>query len=200
MANDWYRNTTWNDEVAENFFIKLGRARSQRDQYLVIQASTLSRVEPKVTLELTKLYFETKKSDFENVRALWANVNAFKALGRIDDVSKTYRAILKREREFPKHKTTSNVDYPYWVATKELSNEYQDALDILKNDKPLVAFPIDRFKRYSALAIINNDPSHARKALDVAQVKKSGFRYHQNIGLVGKEHNETIKKLIKIKI
>ena len=133
MANDWYRNTTWNDEVAENFFIKLGRARSQRDQYLVIQASTLSRVEPKVTLDLTKLYFETKKSDFENVRALWANVNAFKALGRIDDVSKTYRAILKREREFPKHKTTSNVDYPYWVATKELSKEYQDALDILKN-------------------------------------------------------------------
>ena len=199
MTDDWYRNKVWNKKVEDKFFTKLDRARSQRDQYLVIQALTLSRIEPNITLNLTKLYFETKKSDFENVRALLANVNAFKTLGLTNEVSKNYQAILEREKEFPKHKTTSNVDYPYWVATQEILKEYQNALDVLTNDNEQILFPIDRFKRYSALAIINNDESYARKALDVAEVKKSGFRYHQNVGLVGKEHNGTIKKLIKIK-
>lgn len=31
----------------------------------------------------------------------------------------------------------------------------------------------------------------AKKALDVAEVKNSGFRFHQDVGLVGKEHQET---------
>jgi tetratricopeptide (TPR) repeat protein len=38
---DWYRNTTWNDEVAEAFEQKLSRARSGRPQYLRIQAVCL---------------------------------------------------------------------------------------------------------------------------------------------------------------
>ncbi len=40
--------------------------------------------------------------------------------------------------------------------------------------------------------------NHAKKAIDAAQVKKSGFRYHQNIGLVGKEHQGVMKKLLKL--
>lgn len=37
-----------------------------------------------------------------------------------------------------------------------------------------------------------------RQALEAAQVKSSGFRYHQDVGLVGEKHQETIKKLIRL--
>ncbi|KZN48590.1 hypothetical protein N475_06060 [Pseudoalteromonas luteoviolacea DSM 6061] len=38
----------------------------------------------------------------------------------------------------------------------------------------------------------------ANKALHAAKVKRSGFRFHQEIGLVGKEYEKTIKRLCKI--
>lgn len=48
---------------------------------------------------------------------------------------------------------------------------------------------------YAAKALIENDGYYASRALEAAEVKDSGFRYHKNLGLVGEEHAETIKKL-----
>lgn len=59
-------------------------------------------------------------------------------------------------------------------------------------------FPLDYYKWHAAKALINNDGSEAQKALEVAKVKRSGFRFHQDLGLVGKDHEKTIKQLCKI--
>ncbi|MCF6320018.1 MAG: hypothetical protein L3J83_12225, partial [Proteobacteria bacterium] len=66
-------------------------------------------------------------------------------------------------------------------------------------DESILVWPVNKFKWYAALAIINNDVLSAETAIDIAKENKSGFRYHQKLGLVGKEHNKTIKKLKKIK-
>ncbi|WP_192814656.1 hypothetical protein [Treponema pedis] len=39
MADEnWYRNEVWNDEIQKRFTDKLNKARSQKTQYLKIQA------------------------------------------------------------------------------------------------------------------------------------------------------------------
>ncbi len=74
----------------------------------------------------------------------------------------------------------------------ELLNEYIDRL----------MFPIDYFRWHTAMAVFKHsfgDSTEASKqaglALDAAQIKKSGFRYHQELGLVGKEYKKTVKVL-----
>lgn len=114
-SDDWYRNKNWNEKIESDFFAKLDRARSQRDQYLVIQALTLTKNHPDISIRLVGHYFETRTKDFDDVRALLAKAQAHLELGEIDSAMETFRAVLARETEFPKHQTTAYVDYPYIV-------------------------------------------------------------------------------------
>jgi len=199
MGNDdWYRNQNWNKNIENEFFIKLNRARNQRDQYIVIQALTLSRSYPEVSLRLIDLYFETRKDDFEQVRALLARAESFLELEDISKYIDTCHEIMLRENEFPNHKTNTYVQYPYNVATRKLQSEYEYASDILEQNFDQLTFPLDLFMWYAAKAIIEQSAEYAKKALEAAEVKLSGFRFHQDVGLVGKEHKNTIKTLVAI--
>lgn len=197
-SDDWYRNEDWNDSVEEYFYSKLKRARTQRDQYLVIQSLTLTDKHPKVSLRLVDEYFESRKDQFDDVRALQSRANAFIALGDLEQCLATYKEILQREREFPKHQTGVYLDYPYLVATQKIESEFANALDVLNEHIDRLTFPLDHYKWHASKAIISSDGSEAKKALDAAKVKRSGFRFHQDVGLVGKEHEKTIKHLCKI--
>jgi len=198
MADDWYRNHNWNSEIESQFFEKLSRSRSQRDQYLVIQALSLTSTFPEISIQLVSEFFKTRKDDFEDVRALLAKTNALLNLNRIDEAIEAYRAVLKREEEFPKHQTTAYIDYPYFVATHNIESEYSNALSVLEKHFDRLMFPADCYKWYAAKALIENNSDYASKALDAAEVKRSGFRFHQSIGLVGKEHADTIERLCNI--
>ena len=197
-SDDWYRNEDWNETIEEHFYSKLKRARTQRDQYLVIQALTLADKHPKVSLRLVDEYFESRKEQFDDVRALLAKANAFIKLDDRERCVATYKEILQREREFPNHQTGAYLDYPYLVATQKIEGEFDNALEVLNENIDRLTFPLDYYKWHASKAIICNDGLEAKKALDVAKVKRSGFRFHQDVGLVGKEHQETIKQLCKI--
>ncbi|WP_404360517.1 hypothetical protein [Methylotuvimicrobium sp. KM1] len=197
-SDDWYRNIDWNEEIEEAFFSKLKRARSQRDQYLVIQALTLTDVHPKVSLRLVDEYFGSRKDGFDDVRALLARAKSYLALDEIDNAIVAFRAILAREAELQKHQSTTYVDYSYIVATRKIEKEYDNAVRVLNENVERLMFPVDCFKWHAAKALIQEDGKQATKALEAAQVKKSGFRFHQDVGLVGKEHEKTIKQLCKI--
>jgi len=197
-SDDWYRNKDWNESIEENFYSKLKRARSQKDQYLVIQALTLTDKHPKVSLRLVDEYFESRTEKYDDVRALLAKSNAFIALGDLERCLVTYKKVLQREREFPNHKTGVYLDYPYLVATQRIKHEFVGALDVLDENIDRLTFPLDYFKWHASKALINNDGAEAKKALDSAKVKRSGFRFHQDVGLVGKEHEKTVKHLCKI--
>lgn len=206
MANeDWYRQTRWNDRIEQAFFERLSRVRSQRDQYLVIQALTLTTQRPDVTLRLVDHYFDTRTSDFVDVRALKAKAEAYRSQNKVAETVEAYKDVLRHEAEFPDFKTTTYWELPYFIACQGLTEEYAFALSLLEEESEPAAFPVDKFLRHASKALIaaarNGDAearTHARQALEVAQVRKSGFRYHQSIGLVGREHKAVIKRLVKL--
>jgi len=197
-SEDWYRNKDWNEEIEGNFFTKLKRARSQRDQYLVIQALSLTDTHPKVSIRLVEQYFESRQDEFDDVRALLAKAQAYLELGEIDNAMESFRAVLTREAKFSSHQTGTYIDYPYIVATRKIEKEYDNAITVLTENIDRLTFPLDHFKWHAAKALMQKDGLQASKALEAAEVKKSGFSFHQNVGLVGKEHAKTIKQLCKI--
>ncbi len=202
---DWYRNEKWNKRIKEAFFAKLNRARSQRDQYLVIQAHYLEKHYPEITLELIELYFATRKDKFDDVRAYWAQASAYKTMKQYEQMIQAYKKVFRRETEFPRHTTSAYVEFPYLVASKKIFSEYDFALDILSKRAEDCKFPLSFYKWNAAHALIAFDQGrtddalmYAKKAIEFAEVKKSWFRYHPNSGLVGKEHKLVIKQLLKI--
>jgi len=192
---DWFRNNEWNATIEKEFYQKLNRSRSQRDQYLVIQALSLSKNHPKVTLRLVDEYFEIRKSDFDYNRALLAQANAYLTLSDIDNAIDTYKSILEKEAIHPNQLSGTHVDYPFLVATNEIKDEYENAVNVLHETKDRCTFPVDHFKWHASIALIMNDKNEALKALDMAKKNHSGFNYHKSLGLVGPEYKTTIKKI-----
>lgn len=205
MATDWFRQETWDERIEQDFLARLSRSRSQRDQYLVIQALTIAKTFPAVALRLADHYFETKKDNFEDVRALSAKADAYLALGQTELAIEAMKGILAIERERPNHKTTKYVDYPFLVATQRISSEYHDALLVLDERENDLMFPLDKFKWHAAKSLIHHalrkpieSKKHAALALEAAQARTSGFRYHQDLGLVGEAYKDTVVALREI--
>lgn len=205
MATDFYRNESWNEEIEKYFFTKLARARTQRDQYLVIQALTLEKFDPHVAIRLINLYFETKKSSFEDLRALSVKADALISIGQIDSAIDTMKDILAIERIKPNQKTNMYVDYPFFIAIQGISSEFIDALAVLEERKNELVFPVSKFKWHAAKSLIYQTQKNAADAkqqatlaLKAAQVKFSGFRYHEDLGIVGEKYKDTIAALREI--
>ena len=202
---DWYRNTEWNSKIEQDFHSRLKRSRSQRDQHLVIQALTLAKHHPKKALELVEFFFETRTNDFEDMRAYLAGADAYIELNDLDNTLIWYKKVLKREKEFPNHLSQTYLNFPYLVAKEKVEAEYKFALKVLSENADRATFPLDHYQWNAAVALISyeqgdNEKSteHATLALEAAQIKKSGFRYHPNMGLAGKEYKNEIKRLQEI--
>ena len=206
MSRDsWYRNEAWDPAIEAAFFEKLARARSQRDQYLVIQALTLSDKEPEVALRLVDTYFETKSGDFENMRALLARAQAYEKLDDLPRAIECYKDVLAREAEFPNHLSGTSLTLPYLIACREVTEEYDFAIELLRKSTDDLAFPIAHFHWHASLALILNDQGHreearehARSSVKIAKIRRSGFRYHQELGLVGEEQKNIVRKMHRL--
>jgi hypothetical protein len=64
---EWFRNTAWDASIERAFDDKLRRAR-RKEQYLRIQASTLTRSHPDAALKLLDRYFALP-NDFDRAQA-----------------------------------------------------------------------------------------------------------------------------------
>jgi hypothetical protein len=90
------------------------------------------------------------------------------------------------------------------VTTERITGLYGDALRVLEENKPdTTVFPLDGFLWNPARALIADAQGQVRdaqeysiKALEFAEVRDSGFRYHPNVGLVGTQH-ETLKATLR---
>ena len=204
--DDWYRNTEWTPAIESNFFTKLNRSRTQRDQYLAIQASALARVKPEVALRLLENYFSTRTDQFNDASAYGVRAEAFLAHGYLGGAVEAYKAALQREEEFPYLQTNARVDLPYLVARKRVDSEFDFALQVLGDAvKDTNPFPIYHFKIHAAYALIltakgkdEEARNHAAQAIEAAQITKTGLRYHQNLGLVGSDEMSVVKAIYEL--
>ena len=175
---EWYRNTDWNEEIEAAFFEKLTRARSQRDQYLVIQALTLSESYPEVTLRLVDHYFETRTDDFHDGRARLAGSQARFALGGYEEALDDYLDSLDNKHTEKGMHVASPIKFAFLAARYRSEKHYLRALDMLHDLGAVAAAAPDVEFMYSvAYALIlyetGKDPAGAvalaNRALDCGQ-------------------------------
>jgi tetratricopeptide (TPR) repeat protein len=188
--DDWFRNTSWNPEIEDAFYEKLGRARDKY-QYLRIQASLLGSDYPEVALRLLDEYFALG-DHLDAAQAHAQRAAAYLSLNQIDSAILAYEAALAREVIFPNLRTRAHLELPFLVATRRLSQYYERAITLLEANKDDLVFPADRFTWNCALALIRSEQGDrqsareaASRALAASSETQSGFRYHPKAGLVG---------------
>jgi tetratricopeptide (TPR) repeat protein len=202
-SDDWYRNTEWNAEIAQRFEARLKRAR-RKAQYLRIQACSLARSQPRVALQLLDRYFELG-DDFDHAQAYVDQATAYRSLGQPADAVNSYEQALRREAEFPKLQTQAYLELPFFIATTPIPEKFDQARSLLDEFRARLMFPVDVFRWNAAYALIlaarsqeSEASAYAQAALEAAAKEKSGFRYHQSLGLVGGEHPGLVQELRRI--
>lgn len=201
MSTDWYRNITWDETIEAAFNRKLDRSRL-KEQYLRVQASTLAKTYPEVSLKLLERYFE-EPDDSYHAQAHVDRATAFLALGRIDEAVEAYEAAIAREKKFPQLETQAHLELPFTIAVRQIRARYDRASEILDQYQARNLFPIDYFKWHAAKALIaadNEQPDeaarHAAEALQQAERVHSGFDSHPLAGLV-KDRFDDLKETLK---
>lgn len=181
---DWYRNTEWNEEIEKDFFDRLGRARSQRDQYIVIQALTLADSHPKVALRLVDFYFETRTDSFNDGRARIAATQARFADGGYEKALDEYQAVIEGQSDGGSLIVGSPVEFAFLAARYRSTKHYAAALDQLTDlppPKPGINDLVFRFHAARALLLheTGRDPVTARRdanmILDLPEATTSHF-------------------------
>ena len=161
MSEEWYRNSTWTPEIEQVFHEKLKRSRSQRDQYIVLQAHHLSNNEPEVALKLIDFYFETRSDDWEGGRAERIRATARLKLGQVREAVFAYKRLLESDRDNPALVSGSGIEFAFLVAMSRAADEYLFALEQLA-DLASIGIPAaqTRFKYNAAKAILLLETGH----------------------------------------
>jgi hypothetical protein len=173
MANDdWFRNKKWSPKIENDFFEKLKRARTQKTQYLKIQAHYLLRNHPDVVLRLVKYAREncpdiTWEQDF----CLYESRALFE-LGAIENsIERAFKSIEYRIKQ-PHYQT----EIPYWLAELALRTkryEYYgkclESLLGLHHETPIPEIEY-KFHGYSALLLAELGETERAKAEAVSAI------------------------------
>jgi hypothetical protein len=198
MSEDWYRNTEWSDDTRQAFFAKLKRSRSQRDQYLAIQALSLAPHMPEAALELAAHYFETRTDDFDDNRVRLAKARAYCAAGRLDDAAENYRDAALADATNPTFKTNSAVEYARFVVENSLSHRYREVAHWMGDVEADFLLPREGYLWHGIRAVIAAENEnqlearrHAALALEYAARTRSSIASHPNLGLVSSQDLDT---------
>lgn len=212
MSNeDWYRKTNWSESDRENFFARFKRTRTtfHKAQYLRIQASYLQSTGSKdmafQAIELLDLMLKEYPEKSELSAAYLQKAECLITLGEIEKAIDSMRNALQCEREFPNVKTNTWLEFGWTAITFQLSNLYDESLDVLNDFNSDLMFPVDKYKFNAIKAIIENEKGNknaskkfAANALEASSLAHSGFRNHPKVGLVQNPDAKIHAKLIEL--
>lgn len=201
---DWYNNRTWNTSIEKEFFDKLSRARSNKYQYLYIQAAKLADKYPSKSLALFEYYFDGRTDYYFDAAAFAYKAKAHISLNQVDKAIAAFEASLSSLATHGGIDPSADLHYPFFIASHELTQHYSRALEIVTNIKhePLLLWA--KFKYYAALAILSHESGalnmSTRQYIDNAiaayEQQTSGLPYHQKVGVVlFGEYSKIIKRL-----
>jgi tetratricopeptide (TPR) repeat protein len=192
---DWYRKTTWSSRDAEDFERHLARSRSQRAQYIKIQAQTLAGTGQvqvaDAAIQLAHRYLEEDPRGFFEVRAHLTVAEASGTKGDVSAALQAYRNAVHAEARNHGVRCCAYLEFAWFVATRGLIEAFDDVLNAMKSRQETdLVFPIAQYKYFAALALISNElknREHARRmaqnALE-AEARVAPFSRHKHVGVV----------------
>jgi len=202
---EWFRNESWDDKIEALFEAKLKRSRD-KPQYLKIQAIHLSKhIEfLGVSEKLLNRYF----IDFPEDR--FNRSSCFEILGDIywskDNLEKAiyyYKQAVDFEAIYPKVLTQAYLKLSELVVKTASADMYTMIENLILVRVERTLFPVEKYKGYSILSIINsykNEIEKSRYYADLAEQnaneKTSGLRYHKELGVV-KERDNLLDMLVR---
>ncbi|MCL2824962.1 MAG: hypothetical protein FWD57_13320 [Polyangiaceae bacterium] len=201
---DWIRRTTWSQEDEAMFFKKLRRAWSHnRPQYLRIQAYNLYqtmnpdllRVAESLLCKMLTEYSDAKYIRTEMAPGYELLGRVCETLGEYDKSLLHYQNALNAESAFPYSLTDAYLAYAELVVRLQRVEMFSEIEQILLEREEQAFFPVQKYKRYIIMAIINKHRSNDAEADNYMMLAKqnadavtSGFRYHKTLGLVAETH------------
>jgi tetratricopeptide (TPR) repeat protein len=208
---EWYRKKTWTDDDEKEFFSKLARARKDgRAQYLKIQAIELVETKNKRLVDgaeslIKKLFEDYLDEKFEKPSSLYTLGKIYEIRENFDQAIDYYKQALDFEVVYPRVKTRAYLNYSELVVKTQKTSLFDSVENILLERLPEQLFPVEKYKSYSILAIINKYRHNAEQAEQYAQLAEenanqetSGLRYYKSLGVV-KERDSWLDRLLKQK-
>lgn len=211
MAKDWFRRKSWTNRDRDEFFLRLKRSRGQssKAQYLRVQAAELLAVRTEENARAATMLLEILLTEYPEPGEI---AIAYKLLGeccerqgRHGEALSCYRKALDQQRNYPNALGGAHLRFALLVAEHRMRDEYDEALAILDEWGSFDDFPSMTFQVWAARSMIYRDKALkpqavecARRALEAATAKHSGFRNHPKLGLVGEEDQERVKQMESI--
>jgi tetratricopeptide (TPR) repeat protein len=205
--DSWFRKTSWSAADATEFERRLARSRTQKAQYLHIQAGHLAETGKArlaaPAIELASRCLSEDRHRFFETSAHLTIAEANGTLGRRDEALKAYRAAVSAEAKTRGMRCCAYLSYAWFVVTHGLAAEFGNVLKAMESmeDGDLV-FPIAQYKFFASLALISqelgdsdNAQRMARNALK-AESSAAPFARHREVGIV-KNIDKSIQKRIR---
>ena len=201
-AQEWFRNSNWNDGVAAAFEAKLARARDKA-QYLRIQGSLLKDSHPAAAVALLDRCIALN-SEFHTAHALLDKAHALYVLGEVGGALDTLEQAMEQEDLHPMFRTSAPYDYAMLVALHRDTARYGRALAAL-GLQPEAMFASMDFQADSARAIILDaigDRESAReaaaRALQAEAVEVGWVPGYPLVGVVSNPDNPLSSEIRRI--
>jgi hypothetical protein len=206
---EWYRRTTWDDEIRADFYRRWQRARTtyNKAQYLRLQAYHLVQSGLyQAAIELLEHYFrEFANADGDLALAHLLYAEACAGINEQQEAITHFRLAIQHQRVHPNVITEAPLDFAIFIIRTKNKKLFLEGLQGL-NDFELTVkmlLPIQKYTlnglRAIILKLLDRKPeakSNAQVALAAADMSDSGLRFHPGFGVVV-DKNSRFHKLLK---
>jgi len=209
---DWFRNTTWNEEIEKHFFIKLKRVRDKgmQAQYLNLQAGALTYTKDAELMEVAETLINKQLQEYSDCilymsRAYHLLGDIYGFRGNFNKTLDYYKQAINFEAVFPNSITNSFMDYAELAVKTNRTDLFEDIEKIFAEKRYVsaVLFPLTKYLKYSILSIVSkhkNDTEKAKYYADLAnrnaEMQQSGLTKNQTLGLV-RERDKILDELVR---
>ena len=213
MSGDWFRRHSWTKADQAEFFARLGRSGTpfHKAQYARIQAYELHQAGgaryAREALELLDMIVESWMGDAQRGSVHHQRAECLRDLGRDAEAIQAYCDTFAEQRRSPSDLTNAHLDFAWWISASGKRDLFDEAMSVLEefSRDAGITFPASVYLAEGARALIqyargdrDGASIHARQALDAAELKHSGLRYHPTVGLVRRRDDSTHARLTSI--